>query len=273
MKIQTWHKDATSQLAENGIESARLDSLLLLEDELKKPRSWLLAHDDEQLSSKILKNLNNKLAQRTARIPLAYITNSKEFYGRNFYVNEGVLIPRPESEAMIELLNQVMAVDSINTVFDIGTGSGCLAITCKLEHPNLHVTASDISPSALRVAKSNASRLEATVRFVQSDLLESVSRMPKTRPYVILANLPYVPEGLITSEEITKEPALALFSGSDGLNHYRKLWDQVNELKNKPVYIITESLEHQQGAMTELAKARDYKLHSTSVLAQCFYKN
>src|SRR5690606_357890 len=138
--ISSWLQENTKILADAGIDSAHLDCRILLETVLQKSRTWLAAHVDEMLLAEDHKKLDTFITQRKNRVPLAYIIGSKEFYGRLFLVNESVLIPRPESEAMIEVLKEVMSekwmVDSrqmstpkLPTIYDIGTGSGCLAIT------------------------------------------------------------------------------------------------------------------------------------------------
>lgn len=269
--ISSWLRENTEKLQKADIASARLDCLLLLEHVLEKPRDWLLAHDDTELSPNQLESLNKAIAQRKSHIPLAYIIGSKEFYGRDFFVNEDVLIPRPESEAIIEILKQIAKNQNINTIVDVGTGSGCLAVTAKLELGDVHVTALESSKAALKIARKNARRYGVGIRFIPSDLLSSFPGMPKTRPYVIIANLPYVPENLITSEEITKEPPEALFSGADGLNHYRRFWQQISNLPHlKPGHVITESLKDQHSSMLKLAKSADYTLKTTKDLIQHF---
>ncbi len=266
MIISKWLNDATKLLKEVGIKSARLDCLLLLEDELQKSREWLLAHDSHQLSMTELSNLNKKVERRVKREPLAYIRGTQEFYGRAFYVSEDVLIPRPESESVINLLLSSKA-QRPTSILDIGTGSGCLAITAKLEFPDVKVIASDISISALKVARANAKELSADIEFINCDLLPTANyQLPTT----ILANLPYVPSGLITSPEIEKEPALALFSGNDGLDLYRKFWNQVEDLNFKPEHIITESLKDQHEEMVVLAEKAGFTLEKTETLAQLF---
>lgn len=298
MKIQTWLNDTSNMLLEAGIESARLDSSLLLENRLQKPRDWVIAHEDDVINEEQIKILHNDVVQRKNHVPLAYITGFKEFYGRDFLVNENVLIPRSESEAVIELLlrHSSLEVESRKTnvnsslldppirvecstrhskseddkrfvVLDIGTGSGILAVTAQLELPNTVVLATDISEAALAVAKQNAERLGAPVQFHQADMLD----IPKSiKPNVIITNLPYVPDTLITSEEITKEPPIALFSGNDGLDHYRKFWSQVINLSTKPQVIITESLEIQHVELSKLAQIAGYKLTKTKTLIQQF---
>jgi release factor glutamine methyltransferase len=270
MTIEQWLEEAQKALKSSDISSARLDTLLLLEDELEKPRSWVLAHPEFILEVPLINRLDDKLNKRARHIPLAYIRGAQEFYGRIFTVTPDVLIPRPESEGIINLFKQLAKNEGINTVVDIGTGCGCLAITAHHEIPGMHITASDISEKALKTAKQNARNHSAQIRFCKSDLFDNIPNMPKTRPYVVLANLPYVPEGLVTSPEINSEPKEALFSGKDGLTLYRRFWQQVAERKNKPFVIITESLEEQHSQMVELAKNARYTLEKTEVLAQLF---
>ena len=284
MKIQTWLNDSIKRLQAVGITSARLDVLIVLESTLEKSRTWIAAHDDVEFSESVVLKLNKKILQRENHTPLAYIIGSKEFYGRKFSVNESVLVPRPESEDTIDLLidlasseqwlvdgkktNQLPTINyPLFTILDIGTGSGILAITAQLELPDAVVVATDISEVALVVAKQNAEHLNAPVQFYQADMLDIPTSI---KPDVILANLPYVPDTLITSQEITKEPTVALFSGKDGLNHYRRFWNQVINLNPKPETIITESLENQHTYLSQLALTAGYKLTQTKALTQLF---
>ena len=271
--LRNWLRQAASALQKAGVASARLDCLVLLEHVLEKNREWVLAHEDYELSVSELEELNNYLAQREQRTPLAYTIGSKGFYGYTFSVTPDVLIPRPESEILIEMLQEVVSGHDVNTIIDVGTGTGCLAITAKLLYPDVHVTAVDNSVAALRIAKKNARRHKVQIQFKQMDITNCLPAMPKTRPYIIMANLPYVPDGMVTSTEITKEPAAALFSGKDGLDHYRKLWQQIQKLKNKPIYILTESLEPQHTTLRELAMATGYELIQTNTLVQLFKKS
>lgn len=269
MKIQTWLKNSIPTLKEAEIDSARLDCLVLLENTLKKRRDWILAHDDELLSQSQLEELNKSITQRESHIPLAYIIGSKEFYGRSFTVSEDVLIPRPESEDMITLLLSLplSSYGKNPIILDIGTGSGILAVTAQLEISQAVVVATDISEEALKLAKQNAINLHAPVQFYTADLLDLPDAL---NPDIVLTNLPYVPNDLITSEEITKEPSLALFSGNDGLTHYAKFWHQVALMPDKPQVIITESLQNQHADLNNLALTAGYTLKNTLNLAQLF---
>ncbi len=275
--ISDWLKHATSELKKAKIISARIDSLLLLEFALRKSRSWLLAHEDNALNEEDEIILNKYLIQRKNHAPLAYIIGSKEFYGHKFKVNKHVLIPRPESETIIDLVIEAAQSISISTetpesvtVLDLGTGSGCLAISAKLELPELKVVASDISDSALNEAKINAQQLNAEVKFIKSDLLSDVQDQQID---IIIANLPYVPTNLVTSEEIVREPEIALFSGKTGLKHYKKFWSEIDKLKHQPTYIITESLYQQHVSIELFAKENGYLLLKTKDLIQVFKKS
>lgn len=255
-----------------GVDSPRRDALVLLEDALGKDRAWVLAHPEHELNVRgpSSHKLQENIQRRIAREPLAYIRGKAWFYGRFFAVTPDVMIPRPESEAFITLLQDVVRGRTSHIV-DVGTGSGCLAITAKLELPEVAVTAVDISPNALSLAKNNANDHKVSINFVQSDLLDKVILSHnQTDSVIIMANLPYVPEGLVTSPEITHEPSSALFSGKDGLNHYRRFWDQIASLPSKPTYILTESLSSQHESLRALAKNTGYKQQKAEQLTQLF---
>lgn len=253
------------KLVEAGVDSPRRDCLVFLEDLLGKDRSWVNAHAEYELDNKQISALNARLKRRIDREPLAYVRGKAWFYKRFFEVTPDVLIPRPESESFIELIKELQP----KTVVDIGTGSGCLAITTKLELPKTQVFATDISEQALKVAQKNAINHKVEINFVQGNLLEPLESL-NLNNFVILTNLPYVPENLVTSPEIETEPEIALFSGKDGLDHYREFWQQVANLKVKPEYILTESLESQHKNIEKIAQEAKYSLEKTDILVQVF---
>jgi release factor glutamine methyltransferase len=265
MSIADWLLDTMKRLGVAGVDSPRRDALVLLEDTLAKERSWVLAHSEYELTEIELESVNKLIERRVNREPLAYIRGRAWFYGRFFEVNPSVLAPRPESESFIELLKKLKP----DRVFDIGTGSGCLAITTALEIPGCTVVATDTSAVALAIAKYNARILHATLGFSEADLLKPLIDFDFTGS-TIITNLPYVPESIVTSPEITKEPREALFSGEDGLDHYQRFWQQIGELKYKPSYILTESLESQHDTLERLAAEAGYKLDTTDILVQQF---
>lgn len=218
LSINDWLSDATRQLVFAEIPSARLDSELILAHTLRKNRSYLHTHYDEILPARDVEIASARLALRLDRVPVAYIIGHKEFYGRRFRVTTATLIPRPESEAMIELLkktlpaNASLLAETPLRLVDVGTGSGNLGITAKLELPELEVALIDESRHALRVAEQNAEQLGATVDVIRSDLLTSYPLVAD----IILANLPYVDPAWERSPETDHEPAEALFARDGG---------------------------------------------------------
>lgn len=272
MTIHDWLEKTTIELSNVGIETARLDALVILCDVLGKDKSWILAYSEQNLQGSDLHKLNTKIDQRTTHVPLAYIRGQAEFYGREFMVSEAVLVPRPESESMIELLKKVVGRRASGVgIIDVGTGGGCLAITAKLELPDASVVAIDIDEDALRVAVQNAHIFDADVQFYQGDLLQPLlSSVFKHQPSFILANLPYVPTNYPINEAAAHEPALALFSGDDGLDHYRKLFEQAMELAPQPYAIIAESLFTQHKKMNDLATNAGYEQKEVDGLVQLF---
>jgi len=228
--IADWLAEATRQLVFADIPSARLDAELLLAHTLRKPRTWLHGHGDETLSERHREIANARLDLRLDRVPVAYIIGHKEFYGRMFKVTTATLIPRPESESLIALLNEALPrnhslLPEALKVVDVGTCSGILGITAKLEHPELDVTLLDISRHALTVAQDNAATLNAEVNTLQSDLLTSYPFIAD----VIIANLPYVNPEWERSPETNHEPAEALFATNNGLSLIFELLIQSKE--------------------------------------------
>ena len=216
---------STKTLSKAGIASARLDSELILAHVLRRSREWLLAHDAVTLTQPQQRQARQLLLQRTQRQPIAYLTGRRDFYGHSFLVNEQVLVPRPESEAILAILDELAQDHHLRTVLDVGTGSGCLAISVKLAHPDLAVSACDISESALPVARRNAARLLPSgqqIKFYQSDLL---SGLPVSSRFdLIVANLPYLSPGQDgLSPELAFEPAIALYADDDGLSLIKQL--------------------------------------------------
>lgn len=241
-----------------GIGSARLDALILLEDELGKDRSWILAHPETALQGQTLQRLNKLLGRRVRHEPMAYIRGFSEFYGRRFFVNKNVLEPRPESETMIECLLE-LNLPSKSRVVDIGTGSGALVITAKLELPPIEAVATEIDVNALKVAHQNAKELGADIKLLQGDLLRPLLTTSYYPPTTILANLPYVPDHWKINEAAAMEPKVAIFGGPDGLDLYRRLFEQINSAKLKPAFVLTEALPPQHKRLAQLAGLTDYE--------------
>lgn len=277
MDIQNWLNSATEQLEIADIATARLDSLILLEDVFGKDRSYILAHPDIILSNSKLKLLNNNLKRRLTHEPLAYIRGKSEFYTREFIVSVDTLQPRPETETIISelltLLKDSPLADKKNLnlrVVDIGTGSGCIAITLKKECPSLEVYATDVSSKALDIAKRNSKKHNAKITFYESDLLNSLPQFVLNKPYILITNLPYVPNNYHINMSATFEPKQAIFGGVDGLDLYRKLFEQIHDLKTKPTYILTESMPSQHDELARIANKARFELFKTNDFIQIF---
>lgn len=223
MIISEWLKIATKSLKTANIPSARLDAELILANTLRKNRTYLHAHLDEEIDPRRFDIANARLDLRLDRVPIAYILGYKEFYGRRFTVSPSVLIPRPESEDLISLFLELTASKIAEKVLiDVGTGSGCLGITAKLERSNLSVILSDISKPALNIAEKNANALNADVHIQQQSLLNG-----QLRPVdYIFANLPYVDKNWDVSPELQYEPEIALFAEDEGLKLILQLISQ-----------------------------------------------
>ncbi len=223
MIISEWLKIATKSLKIANIPSARLDAELILANTLRKNRTYLHAHLDEEIDPRRFDIANARLDLRLDRVPIAYILGYKEFYGRKFTVSPSVLIPRPESEDLISLFLELTAGEIAEKVLiDVGTGSGCLGITAKLERSNLSVILSDISKPALNIAEKNANSLNADVHIQQQSLLNG-----QLKPVdYIFANLPYVDKNWDVSPELQYEPDIALFAEDEGLKLILQLISQ-----------------------------------------------
>ncbi len=216
------------RLGQHGIETPELDSALLLAHALGRESSWLYAHPEYPLSDREVALWRSCLAQRQARRPLAYIVGRKAFMELEFFVDERVLIPRPETELVVELARDWLRGNPAAAVADVGTGSGCIALAVAHRHPGLPVYALETSAAALQVARRNADRLglRDSVRFRQGDLLAPLP----TPVSLILANLPYVTaveHAQLAPEIRDYEPRAALVSCREGLDHLRRLVSQL----------------------------------------------
>lgn len=270
MNIATLLARSVNQLEQRGIATARLDILVLFEDELALDRSRILAHPELELLPVQVKALQRRIERRARHEPLAYIRGKTEFYGREFAVNHHVLEPRPESEAIIDLLRALHLPDD-DVCVDIGTGSGALAITAKLACPSLNVIATDIDSHCLEVANRNATTLQADIKLLQGDLLDPIISTGLV-PTVLLCNLPYVPNGFHINPAAMREPRRAIFGGEDGLELYRRLFTQLAEAALKPRFILAETLPPQHDELQSIAHGAGYAVSQTDDFVQLFRK-
>jgi release factor glutamine methyltransferase len=215
-------RSAAERLDLHYVSNSRLTAELLLAHTLSVEREYLYSHDDRKLTEEELQNLEDRLYDRISGVPLQYIVGRQEFYGRYFSVNPSVLIPRPETEYIIEAVLEGARPTRPVNILDIGTGSGCLAVTLALELADSKVFAADISFEALQVAKENAAKLKASVEFVCMDVVDAIT----SKFDFIVSNPPYVRRDEMThlQREVREhEPHVALFSPEDELAIYRKL--------------------------------------------------
>lgn len=212
-------------------ENPNLDAQVFLAHILGQDKSWLFAHSDYELKPGENQQFNEGIERLTRGEPLPYVLGEWEFYGLTMRVTPDVLIPRPETELLVETAQAWLQSNPGRRLgADIGTGSGCIPVALAMHVPDLHMTAADISPAALDVARSNVARyfLRERVHLVQSDLMEKVPG-----PFnLITANLPYIPEARLPELAVTKwEPRVALGGGVDGLEFIRPFIGQaVNSL-------------------------------------------
>lgn len=247
-----------------GSPTPRADAQILLAFALGRERAWLVAHGESFLSPGQTERYAALCEKRASGMPVAYITGFAGFYGREFAVNEHVLIPRPETELLAEeaitfLKSRVdphAAAKQLFTVFEAGVGSGAVACTIAAEIPGAVVEGSDASSAALKVAQHNARRLNVHTRctFYCADVVKRTNE----RSYdLLVANLPYIPTGEIPRkpDPVGFEPRLALDGGSDGLTHYRKLLAAAPRMLRPGALLLMEAAPPTVAALRDLTAA------------------
>lgn len=270
-QVKDWLISASNRLTEAYISTARLDAEIILAHAIGKNRTYLHAHPEQRLTADQLTDADRQLKLRAKRMPIAYIAGYKEFYGRRFVVTRDTLIPRPESEAVIESLKKVLTpISPFSTpnprLVDIGTGSGCIGITVKLEFDYLNVTLTDISAAALKIAAKNAESLSADVTIVQSDILKELPG----KTDIILANLPYVDPVWERSADTHYEPDLALFASDHGTSLIKKLFAQAPRALSTGGFIIIESDPEQHEELAAYAQQYSFERIHKLDYAQTF---
>ncbi len=240
-----------------------IDIDILIAFVIKKPREFILTHPEFELNRQQFNKLKNLIKRRKKGDPIAYLVGQKEFYGFNFFVNKNVLVPRPETELIVEEVLKIINPNLETQIIDVGTGSGCIIISVAIEFKKKHGNvggvkffAVDISPEALKVARKNANvfNLGNRIKFLKGDLLSSLKFSGQGRrqlvfqkseiiknDIIIIANLPYLtPRQIKESPSIQAEPRLALEAGHDGLKYYRLILAQIKRKKLFSAKILFE---------------------------------
>ena len=249
MNVKEVLDDARKVLTDSNIEDAPLEAEVLLRDTLKKDRVGLYLALDDELSTEQQNAFRDRLARRLDDEPTAYIIGHREFYGRDFLVDASVLVPRPETELLVEKALEIVRKHRLSVIAEVGTGCGAVAISLALELPHVRVYATDISASALEVARANSRKhgVSDRVRLLSSDLLGALPEPVE----MVVANLPYVRESdLPRSGPVSREPRLALDGGTDGLDKIRRLCSQAKAVPGSGGYLLLEVGEGQARAVS-----------------------
>ncbi|MDP2834574.1 MAG: peptide chain release factor N(5)-glutamine methyltransferase [Pseudomonadota bacterium] len=251
---------AARQLAEAlGLppREARLEAQILFAHALGVNRAWLIGHDRDRLDPAQASRVAALLKRRLAGEPVAYLLGEREFYGRIFQVTPDVLIPRPDTELLVELALERLPPGAALNVLDIGVGSGAVAISLALERPRCRVTGVDLSAGALRVAEANANALHAGVELLASDVFGALG---KRRFHLIVSNPPYIAaaDPHLQQGDLRFEPPQALASGSDGLDLIRRLVSEAPEHLEAGGWLLLEHGWDQAAAVRVLLQAAGF---------------
>lgn len=258
MLIKEAMRKGMISLKTNNIQEPNLKSRLLMQYILNKPRQYLLIHDNEELTNKQEKAYLENIEKMIKGVPLQHITHSQEFMKMNFYVNENVLIPRPDTEILVEEVINIAKKTNAKKILDLCTGSGAIAISLAKYIENSQITAVDISEEALRIAKLNAinNNVEDKITFVKSDLFENIV---KEKYDIIVSNPPYIKKDFMKKldKEVQQEPYIALDGGYDGLDFYRKIISEGYQYLKFKGYLCMEIGYDQKQEVFDIIKSQE----------------
>ena len=252
MKLKEVLADTAIKLSKSGIEGAARDARILTAFALEIPISELSLKINQQVSEKIIVELEKLILRRINREPISKILGRRDFWGRTFSINENVLDPRGDTETLIDFVIE----KPVKSVLELGTGSGAIAVTLACEWKEVHVTATDISENALSLAKINAEKfnVQNKIHFLTSDWFENV----KGAYDLIISNPPYI--GLTEQDEISAEvikydPEIALFAGRDGLDAYRRIIPSLTKFLNPDGFVALETGASQSNQVKNMMNA------------------
>ncbi|MFA4942511.1 MAG: peptide chain release factor N(5)-glutamine methyltransferase [Patescibacteria group bacterium] len=248
----------TEKLRQKQIDQPSLEAELLLAKILKKDRVFILTNDKKNLTIKQNLHYRYLINLKTKNWPTAYLLGQQEFFGLDFKVNKHTLIPRPETELLVESALKLIPNKDPITIIEVGTGSGCIIISVADNNTNQEANyiAIEISKKAIKMARLNAENhhLNQKIKFIKGGLLSPIIKQQFSDPVMILANLPYLtPNQFKSSLSIQREPQSALISGNDGLDLYRQMLKQAKGLKAPKLTLIIEIDPAQTSTIKELA--------------------
>lgn len=261
MEIKQAIIEATKKLKENSIEDPVNIAKILMSYTINKPKEYLIVNDKEILSDEILEIYNKNINRIKAGYPLQYITKNQEFMKLNFYVNEDVLIPQPDTEILVEKVLEICKKEHKEgpiKILDLCTGSGAIAISIKKYIDNVEAIATDISDNALKVAEKNAKINNVEIKFIKSDMFENID----DKYDIIVSNPPYIEKNILKTlpKDVQYEPALALDGGIDGLDFYRKIAKNAHKHIKMNGYLVLEIGYNQKNSVIKiLEKEEKYK--------------
>ena len=264
MNIESKLNQGINILKASNIPNPHLDSEILLSESINKDNKYIILNSKEVLNNKQLENFDNLIGRRRKGEPIAYLINKKEFWKDEFYVNRNVLIPRPDTELIIEQVLNIYSNKSQLQVLDIGTGSGCILLSIIKERPNFYGTGIDISKKSINVSKINAKQLNLTnrVKFIHSSVdnfnIGKYDLIVSNPPYIKLVSLKYLEKDVINFE-----PKLALSGGFDGFSKIRKVISKASTLIKKNGKFVLEIGFNQKDKVKKILREEGYYVNKT----------
>jgi len=264
MNIQSAVIEGTSVLKNRSIISAQLDTEILMAKALGKSREYIILNHDKVLNIENLEYFKKLVHERATRKPIAYLLNKKFFWKSEFYVNKNTLIPRPDTEIIIEQILKVTKNKNYLRILDIGIGSGCILLSILKERKNYYGTGIDISKDSLEISKINAKKLfvEGRIKFYKSD----VDKFAQGKYDLVVSNPPYIKKNnlkYLECDVLKFEPKMALDGGLDGLSVIRKVIKKSSELLKKNGKFILEIGFDQKSKVIKLLKNKGFYINST----------
>jgi release factor glutamine methyltransferase len=264
MNIENTLNQGINILKANNIPNPHLDSEILLCESIDKDKKHIILNSKEILNSRQLEDFNNFIERRKNGEPIAYLINKKEFWKYEFYVNKDVLIPRPDTELIIEQVLKIYPKQSQLQVLDIGTGSGCILLSILKERPNFYGKGIDISKKSINISKFNAKKLNLNnrTRFIHSSVdnfkIGKYDLIVSNPPYIELLSLKYLEKDVVNFE-----PKLALSGGFDGFSKIRKVVSKASTLIKKNGKLILEIGFRQKNKVKEILKKNGFYINRT----------